>query len=247
MLRILPVLLFLLISGCQSVNVSISHANTDKGFLNSRQLDVGQLFLLDTSDDTLVPLSLLNLKTVKSANRFASVKATDISGVTVNGSADAAVVASVKLEVANKAFVELTNANRIQYTSVYNDLSRAIETEISNGNDVGNRWYLEDAAARNSKLRLVLVTGAFAADTGKIGFDNSTNVNGSISIPVGRRGTLDVKINKSSIEEIVGKGVPVLLDLSVIEVFYNQNGNFDFRPDRRFRSPERLTAALRNL
>lgn len=247
MYRILLLGIMILVGGCQTVGINVSHVNTDKGFLNSRLLDIGHLFLLDTKDDSLTEIAKINLKSIRSSNTFPVANASNVRGVTLNGDVSAIVEAAVKVEVASKAFIKIMNGTRVEYHRVYNDLSKKIEEEITSGNDVGTRWELREAAKPDSSLRLVLVSGAITADKSEVGYDKSLAANGSLKIPTGRRGSVNVKIVGASTEVFEGKAVPVFLQLRVIKVFYNEKGNFDFKPDRKFRPTERLTAALRAL
>ena len=62
MIRIVALVLVLgAIAGCRPVTIGMSHASTDKGYLNSALRDLGQLYLLDTSNGALTELAVLDL------------------------------------------------------------------------------------------------------------------------------------------------------------------------------------------
>lgn len=240
-------LIFTLLSACQSVSVNISHINTDKGFLNSRLLQIGDLYLLDIEDNTLTKIANVKLTSKLSDDTFNVVNATNIQGVTINGNLDAGIEATVKAEISSRAFVRLQNARRVAHHRVYNDLSEKIEKEIQSGNNVGNRWELSEASQKNSNLRLVLISEVLTADTTVVGYDSATEANGVLKIPFGRRGSVNVRIIGASSEEFTGSAVPVFLNFRIMKVFINEAGNYDFKPDRTYKPITKLTEALRKL
>ncbi len=237
-------------AGCQTVSVDVSYVKTNEGFLNSGLLTIGDLFLLDTSDNTLTKLARLNGKSVETFREsvpFSSKNAENIRGAVINGEVSQAVRATIELEISSRAYVKLVDGRRDEIKHTFDAISEQIESEIARGNDVATRWYLDEASQRGSPLRLALVVGAIKANKSVVGYDREIAANGSIRVPTGPRGSVNVKIVGSSIEKFEGNKVPVFLDVEVLEVFKNNKGNYDYRFDRKFGERIQLSAALRKL
>ncbi|MBO6674115.1 MAG: hypothetical protein JJ908_05835 [Rhizobiales bacterium] len=252
MMRFVVVFLCLTMLGCQSASINLSHVKTDRGFLNTGLLGVGDLYLLDTRDDSLSILANLGpefQRFVVNDNSFDRIRASSIRGITVEGSLSAAVQAQVELEVAGQAFIELNNGRRETITDTHDALSSAINRREARGVDLGTRWFLDAAAEENSPFRLVLVAGAITADSTLVGYRNALSSGATISVPVpGRRGgSVNVEIVGASTEDWQGQNLPVLLDIRIYTVFLNDQRNYDYQADISYRPTERLTDAFRSL
>jgi len=229
----IAVLLFAAI-GCRPIPIDVSHASTDKGYLNSGLRELGQLYLLDTADGSLDELAVLNLTNQRRGAVFEEQLARNVRGVDIGGEINTGIEARVDTQIALNSYIRLTNAFDESYTETFSDLSAEINRRDAAGEEVGFSWFLDEAINPSSSLRYLLVYSTIRADTAVIGYSNVTAVDGGMTVPFRGAGNVDVSISGLSEESWRGKAVPVLVDYHVIQASLNEKGNYAFRIDRQF-------------
>ena len=239
-----------LLAGCQSVSIDLAHSRTSAGYINSALLDVGYLFLLDTTSgqERLTRLAIIPLVDKHTGKTFKSFTATGISGAGFGGSIDAAVKARVDAELKTAASVVLTNDQSVEYQGTYTAISAAINELSSAGVDVATAWQLGAASAPTSALRYVLAYGSHYADKAEFTIDNNVVGSGSLDVPTGRGGQFKVEIKGADSEKFEGEGIPVLMKYFVLKASVADNGSgaltYHFDQDYSFEM-DRLPDMLR--
>lgn len=228
------------LAACKSVSIDISHARTSAGYLNSALIDAGHLYLLDSTPtkEKVSKLAVLALTDGHTGATFASFKAKGVSGVSFSGKVDAGVKADVEADLTSNAFVELTNAQGVEYQGVYSDLTAAINKGVSNGTGIVDQWSLPDAAKADSPLRYLIVYGMQYADEATVGYNNSRVVDGSITLPSTQGGSVKVEVKGDTSEAFKGTHVPVLGKFYVLRLTVDTNDagvpTYHFRQDTAF-------------
>lgn len=245
MLRLSLLTLFLTMTllGCRSVPIDVSHASTDKGFLNSGLRDLGELYVLNSDTGALTELATIDLQQRSRGDVFSQNFARNVRGVEIGGNVDVGAKAGFAADIAQNSFIRLTNAFDESYTNTFRDLSIEINTREAAGEDLGFTWFLDQASETGSPLRYLLVYSTIRADEAIVGYGNSIAANGELSVPVQGRGDVDIEVSGLSQEEFRGSGIPVLVNYHVIQVF-KRDGLYKFRIDLAFDS-EDLPALLR--
>lgn len=222
------------VMGCRPVAINISHASTDKGYLNSSLRELGQLYVFDTTDGVLTELAVLELTNQNRGATFARQVARDVKGVDVSANVDVATSARVKTEIQRNSFIELENAFDASYTQTFSDLAAEINRREATGEDVGFTWFLDEAVKPGSTLRYLLVYSTIRADVARVGYANVTDVGGGLKVPISGAGDVDVEVKGLSEESFQGSEVPVLVDYHVIQASLSDAGFYRFRVDRAF-------------
>ncbi len=245
MLRLIALLTLILIgfAGCRTIPVDVSHAYTDKGYLNSGLRTLGQLYLLDTEDGSLKELAVLDLSNRVRGATFEEQFARNVRGVDIGAGGEVGIDAEVKASITRNSYIRLTNAFDETYANTFGDLSAEINRREAIGEDVGFTWFLDDATKPGSTIRYLLVYSTIRADEAVIGYNNVTAVDGNLTVPVRGRAEVDVTVSGLSEESWKGKAVPVLVDYHVIQAFQD-DGFYKFRIDRAFRDDD-LTDILK--
>ncbi|MFK7838376.1 MAG: hypothetical protein AB8B60_19375 [Sulfitobacter sp.] len=222
-----------LLSGCRSLSLDISHADTDKGYLNSGLRDLGKFYVFDTAKGNLTELATIDLRSRDKGAVFEKQVARGVTGVKVGGQADVKVKAKVAAEVARSSYIELDNAFGESYKNTFSDLSQEINRRESEGEDLGFSWFLDEAVEAGSTTRYLLVFSTIRADVARVGYANSYAADGVIDVPLSKGGSIAVSLTGLSEEQFKGKAVPVLVNYHVIQAF-KKDGNYKFRIDRSF-------------
>lgn len=228
---------------CRPLAIDISHASTDKGYLNSGLRDLGQLYYFDTQTGDLRELATLRLTEKVRGATFDRQVARDVRGIDIAGQLDAGTAVRVKANIQRNSFITLENAFDESYSNTFNDLSTEINRRVASGEDVGFTWFLDDAVQPGSTIRYLLVYSTIRADNATIGYDDTTAVGGGLTVPLRGAGDLDVTIRGLSEESFAGKSVPVLVEYHVVQAFQG-DGFYKFRIDPKV-SDETLNAILR--
>ncbi len=227
------VLVLIAMAGCRPVTIGMSHASTDKGYLNSALRDLGQLYLLDTTNGNLTELAVLELSNRVRGKTFERQVARDVRGVDIDAEVKVAVRARVETEIARNSYIELDNAFDVSYSETFSDLSAEINRREAAGEEVSFSWFLDEASQPASNLRYLLVYSTIRADAARVGYSDITAVGGGLTIPLRGAGDVDVSVTGLSEEAFKGKAVPVLVDYHVIQAF-KRDGFYKFRIDRSF-------------
>ncbi|WP_089727157.1 hypothetical protein [Candidatus Thiosymbion oneisti] len=234
------------------VYLNVSHAKTDKCFVNSGYADLGTLYLYDTKNEKLLELADIKFTGTKTGHTYEKQEARDIEGMKINimGNLDKLIVADAKAKIENGVYIELTNAFKEKYRGTFSDLARTIREKIASGEDVRNSWFLEEASKNNSRYRHVIVYSTIKADKAKIEYANSVVIGGKIKLPAKGGGSIEAKLEESPFEKFKGKAVPVFVDYHIIRTTKGRNKNneitYQFRVDTDFRDKtKRLLAALK--
>ncbi len=229
----LQFILTLVLAGCRTIPIDVSHASTDKGYLNSGLRNLGALYLLDTSDGKISELGSVELSNRTRGAIFEEQTARGVRGIVVGADIDVGAQARIENEISTHSYIKLVNAFDESYTRTFNDLSKEINRREADGEDLGFSWFLDEAVEAGSGLRYLLIYSTIRADEAVIGYRNAVSSEGSLNVPIRGRGNLNVEISGLSEEKWKGKEVPVLVRYHVIQAFLN-DGSYSFRIDRRF-------------
>lgn len=242
-IRLLMITLCFGLIGCRSLKVDVSHASTDKGYLNSGLSDLGKFYYLNMGNGTLTELAEIDLQAGQRGATFEKQRAQDVKGVGIGGALDVAAKAQVEAEIQLKSYIELENAYSISYKDTFSDLSREINARISAGQDLGFEWFLEDAVAPSSPIRYLLLYSTVRADKARVGYNDKLAAEGGFSLPTFGLGEVDIEISGISEEVFSGSEVPVLVKYHVIKAFLN-DGKYRFRIDTSVKAAD-VAAILR--
>lgn len=229
--------ILLVVSGCRSLSLDVSHADTDKGYLNTGLRDLGKFYVFDAEDGNLTELATIELSSRARGSTFERHTARGVTGVKIGGEANVTVKARVAAEVARSSYIELDNAFDESYKNTFSDLANEINRREAEGDDLGFGWFLDEASTPGSTTRYLLVFSTVRADQARVGYADTYAANGLIDVPLGKGGSVAVSLTGLSEEEFKGKAVPVLVDYHVIQAF-KRDGNYQFRVDRSFSSTD---------
>lgn len=221
-----------LLSGCLVGVVDVSHAHTNKGFLNSGNRDIGRLIVYDTENDFLQYLDVIPLTDRAVGKLYDQQSARDIEGYSMDLATDVAPAtrAAIDAEITAGAEIVLKKARRVSTQNTITHLANYIDAG-NDENDYGKNWMLNQAVAKDSTLRYALIWEAFNADEAKISHRGNVEAGGEISVPTSFWGRARVKLAGLSEEQFSGDQVPVFVDYYVFKAFKNSSGNFDFEID----------------
>lgn len=245
--------LLVLLSGCSNTTDYVADLSYVRapglGYRNAALYTAGYLFLWDTRANTLSVLeSDIPLQKIAPSEAPTTLKSTATSGVSIQGSFGSA-AERIAAEAALSKRVELTaeNAVREKYSSTITGLSRAYVNGLNAGEDMRQRWYVDDAVRANSPLRYVLVTGLVRATKATVAVGGkSGNEIGKVAITVPSIGELKVGVDRGSVADCSGASAPCFFEPTVLKPYLAPNGNLNFRVDSGA-SREKLSAALKEL
>ena len=227
--------------------VNLDYASTSLGYRNSGALSSGRLMLWDTAADELVTLQ----SDIPLGNRAPTppvrLEATSVRGASISGSVDLPKTVNTRIatELRNNLTFSISDAVRINATGVYSGISQAYRDLIDEGVNAFSAWRVADVTGQPSRYKYVLVTDEIRASDELLALDKSFSSDASFSIVDTVEGEVKVIIPASNTAKCSGAGVICYVNVSVLKVFLNDDGNLDYSP-ASFNS-EKLVKALRSL
>jgi hypothetical protein len=252
MRRVLIATLAAALAGCSSTDFStdLSYVRASGlGYRNAALYSAGYLFLWNTEANTLtvlensIPLERLDVSETPTNLSSSSVSGVSISGSFAAGPQRIAAEAALSRKIAFTA----ESAVREKYRSVYTGLSAAYVRGLAAGEDMGARWYVDEATAPSSPYRYVLITGLVRADraAATVGGKSGSEI-GAIGVEVPGLGSIDVGIDSGAAVECSGNKAPCFFDATVLQPYIASDGNLNFRPAMGV-DADALSEALRKL
>lgn len=219
--------------GCQSqvITPSFEYASTSLGVYNSGLLNVGQLFVWDTRDNTLTRLDEIPFpSTPTSKTNPTTLVASNISSVGFSAGVDSAVKVTASAAIRDNVSIQVQNGSREEYGSTITLLSNEINRKKSAGEDVDTGWLLRKAAEPDSSLRYILIRGMVISDKAELLAKNTGGGELVLVIPGGKGGKAKVDLSKEALASCTGPRSPCFLSFRVLKAYYNASGNYDFEP-----------------
>jgi hypothetical protein len=213
----------LTLAGCQSTTINVSHAKTDKGYLNSRLAGLGYLFVWNKQTGYVAQIAEIKLTSEASDQRYSELEAREVTGVALSASLNAVEKASIEADIQAKTTLVLSDARVVSFENTFTDLSSEINRRVSLGQDIRSAWFLDDAVKPESPWRYLLIYRAVTADSTQLTFDKSASAGGSISIPTGNGGSVKVTLNGLGVSDFKGDDVTTLVDYYIIRAYIGAN------------------------
>ncbi|WP_148266078.1 hypothetical protein [Pseudovibrio sp. FO-BEG1] len=174
--------------------------------------------------------------------------AKQISGIELEGKADLIKIVSAEVKAAVKNNVELTleNASRVKNKNIYTAISKAYKTLELSGRDRMKAWHIDTIKSDPKRFKMVLTVHPIIANSEKITIIKDASSEASMTIHTKASGDISVKFPNNSTASCSGTGAKCLINLAVLNVYINENGNLDYTSARTYPG-EKLASALRKI
>ena len=229
-----------LLGGCSQYTADLSYVRASGlGYRNAALYTAGYLFLWDTSTNQLTQLETsIPLQKAPSSEAPTTLTSTSVSGISIGGSFGTG-LEKITAEAALSRKVAFTaeNAVRENYEHTYTGLSQAYNAGIAAGEDMRQRWYVDEAIAAGSPYRYVLVVGLVRASnaTASVG-GKSGNEIGSVDVDVPGMGSIKRRHRARRRRRVLGHVGSLLLRAEGAEPVRRRNRKPEFQAgDRRRR------------
>jgi len=238
-----------LLCGCtqdESLSIGLNYAATDLGYRNSGALNPGKLFIWDIVNNELIDLrSTIGLQ-AHSTTRPANLEAKNVKGFEINGGVNlpSTATASVETAVSRSVSFIAKDAVREDNAQIYSSIS---ESYAALGDSGYRAWRIDELRKRQAYKLVVLLDPTYAREE-QVAINGSVSASGNLTVnSVG--GNISVKVPRESNASCSAAGdirATCFINVAVLDVFVNDNGNLDYQPARGV-DRSKLPEAFRNL
>lgn len=226
---------FLFMSGCgggrEYVEANLAFSRVGGlGFSNTSLFEPGTLFVWRAADGSIFQAGSLELINIEDDVRKSSLTSRSISSIGMTARIDGAIGGDVLANIGSQISVHAVNAYRDRHAGVIDSISKFFSDAERSGRDMEKEWRTRETQL-GEVYYLVVITDVIRADDVKISVSPGGGAFRGQSLfgfPSGRSINLDFK---NSIESsCIGSEAPCFFNVSVVETYYQKNGNLGFTP-----------------
>ena len=215
----------LLLAGCEPIKVDISYSHTNQGYINDGLFKNGDLFLVDTVNNSISRIKTIDVSTYETApSGKSTLTASNITGFTVSANFNITQTQkdSISANLSKEMTIQLTNFAKTSINSPYDVIANELRTTAVE--QLANEWRSDETVDSNTKYYL-FVSQNINADSARFYLgDKEAGTGNGLTLNIEGQ-SLQATIQSRSSNVWQGSGTPVLVTFYPFKLIKRQDGS----------------------